>query len=114
MPSNDWTLGIDTSSLLSTNTPSSNPDPYGHGTFVASVAAGRNVGYGVDSTGIAPGASLIDVRVLDGSGSGDLATALAGMDWVLQHAGDYNIKVLNISLGNPSGVNPLTGFIVMP
>jgi serine protease AprX len=98
----DWTLGVDTSGILSNGSAKSNPDPYGHGTFVASVAAGANVGNHVDSTGIAPGASLVDVRVLDDSGQGDLATTLSGINWVLAHAKDYNIRVLNVSLGTDS------------
>jgi subtilisin family serine protease len=98
----DWTQGVDTSGNPTNPSGNSNPDPYGHGTFVASVAAGANVGSGVDSTGIAPGASLVDVRVLDGSGQGDLATTLSGINWVLAHAKDYNIRVLNVSLGADS------------
>ncbi len=101
----DWTQGVDSSGNQPTGNGNSNPDPYGHGTFVASVAAGGNVGSnGVDSTGIAPGASVVDVRVLElDSGQGDLATTLSGINWVLAHAqGDYNIRVLNISLGTDS------------
>ena len=98
----DWTQGVDTSGNPTGGNGNSNPDPYGHGTFVASVAAGVNVGNGVDSTGMAPGASLVDVRVLDDSGQGDLATSLAGINWVLANAKTYNIRVLNISLGTDS------------
>jgi subtilisin family serine protease len=104
----DWTQGVDTSGNPTGGGGNSNPDPYGHGTFVASVAAGANVGNGLDSTGIAPGASLVDVRVLDDNGQGDLATTLAGINWVLANAQQYNIRVLNISLGtdpNDSYVN---------
>jgi subtilisin family serine protease len=96
-----------TSPLATPTTPvdgSSNPfqDPYGHGTLVASVAAGRSVGNSLDSTGVAPNASLYDVRVLDATGVGTLATTLAGIDWVVNNAAAYNIKVLNISLGTNS------------
>src|SRR6185503_15476923 len=56
-------------------------DPYGHGTLVASIAAGRDVSGLSNSTGIAPGASLVDVRVLDANGTGDVATTIAGIDW---------------------------------
>src|SRR5207248_6431599 len=55
-------------------------DPYGHGTLVASMAAGRSAAGAIDSTGIAPGASLYDVRVLDDQGFGDIATTIAGID----------------------------------
>src|SRR5439155_5477066 len=70
------------------------PDPYGHGTLVASMAAGRDVAGTNNSTGIAPGASLYDVRVLDANGMGDIAMTIAGIDWVLANAGQYGIKVL--------------------
>ncbi|MGZ5047384.1 MAG: S8 family serine peptidase, partial [Usitatibacter sp.] len=83
-------------------------DPYGHGTLVASMAAGRNVPGGMESTGIAPGASLYDVRVLDDNGFGDTATVIAGIDWVVAHASQYGIKVLNISLGANSTDSYLT------
>src|SRR5262249_8351919 len=74
-----------------------------HGTLVASVAAGRSVGTSsLDSTGVAPNANIYDVRVLDSTGLGDVATTLAGIDWVINNAAQYNIKVLNISLGTNS------------
>ena len=108
-------MSVDFTSMLATPTTpvdsSGYPfqDPYGHGTLVASVAAGRTVGAGsLDSTGVAPNASLYDVRVLDNSGFGDLATTLAGIDWVINNAAANNIKVLNISLGTNSTDSYLT------
>jgi len=78
------------------------PDGFGHGTLVAAIAAGGNVPGNTESTGIAPGASLVDVRVLDDTGVGDLATVLEGMNWILANAKQKNIKVVNISLGGDS------------
>jgi subtilisin family serine protease len=107
-------LSVDfTSPLATLDTPvdSSNSlfqDPYGHGTVVASMAAGRAVPGSMDTTGIAPGASLYDVRVLDATGSGDVATVIAGIDWVVAHASQYGIRVLNISLGTDSSDSYLT------
>src|SRR5205814_8809508 len=83
-------------------------DPYGHGTLVASMAAGRDVSGNSNTTGIAPGASLVDVRVLDANGMGDIATTIAGIDWVVANASQYGIKVLNISLGTTSTDSYLT------
>ncbi|APV49914.1 hypothetical protein BWI17_09590 [Betaproteobacteria bacterium GR16-43] len=79
-------------------------DRQGHGTMVASLAAGKSVSGSStgDSNGIAPGASLLDVRVLDENGVGDIGDALAGIDWVILHKNDYNIRVLNISLAADS------------
>ena len=73
-------------------------DPFGHGTFVAAAAAG-GAGAGADYTGIAPGASLLNVRVLDSAGNGTVETVLAGLDWVAAHARQYNIRIVNMSLG---------------
>ena len=102
-----------TSSLATPDTPvdsgaSPFQDPYGHGTLAASVAAGRTVPGSIDSTGVAPGASLVDVRVLDSTGTGDLDTTLEGIDWVINNAAAYNIKVLNLSLGTSSTDSYLT------
>lgn len=77
-------------------------DPFGHGTIVASIAAGRAVPGLEDTTGVAPGAAIFDVRVLNESGLGEVADALAGLDWVLYHAKEYNIRVVNISFAADS------------
>jgi subtilisin family serine protease len=83
--------------------PSSNvPDPYGHGTAVASVAAGAGSYQAPDSSGIATGADLYDVRVLDEQGVGNVGDVLAGIDWVIQRARLVNIRVINLSLGADS------------
>ena len=82
-------------------------DPYGHGTHVASVAAGRYYTPGLNTnareiSGVAPNASVHDVRVLNGQGFGTLSDALEGIQWVIYHAREYNIRVLNVSLAASS------------
>ena len=80
-------------------------DGYGHGTHVASVAAGRAKYYASgtpDTTGIAPNASVYDVKVLSDAGTGTLSDALEGIQWVIYHAKEYNIRVLNVSLATNS------------
>ncbi len=81
-----------------------NQDAYGHGTHVASVAAGvaKQYVYAGDTTGIAPNASIYDVKVLGGTGTGTLSDAIEGIQWVIYHAKEYNIRVLNISLATDS------------
>ncbi len=66
-------------------------DCNGHGTHVAGTAAGATYG-------IAPGATVIPVRVLDCSGSGTMSGVIAGIDWAIQ---DHTTTpaVLNMSLG---------------
>ena len=56
----------------------------------------------LDTTGIAPKANLFDVKVLDDNGFGQLSDVLAGIDWVLYHAKEYNIRVMNLSLAADS------------
>ena len=89
-----------------------NHDPFGHGTHVASVAAGRYFtsqdSASPDISGIAPMANIYDVRVLDGLGSGTVSDALAGIEWVIYHAKEYNIRVMNLSLAGGSTESWLT------
>ncbi|HEY8415803.1 MAG TPA: S8 family serine peptidase [Thermaerobacter sp.] len=76
-------------------------DPYdddGHGTHVSGIIAGKGV---VDPTyiGVAPGAKVLGVKVLDATGSGDLSWILAAMEWVMDHGPEYGVRICNMSLG---------------
>ena len=70
-------------------------DGNGHGTHVAGTAAALDNGIGV--VGVAPGARLWAVRVLDNSGSGWMSWIIGGIDWVTGNADQ--IDVANMSLG---------------
>lgn len=71
-------------------------DLNGHGTHVAGTIAAKG-GNGIGVVGVAAGAPVIAVRVLDRRGSGSNADVIAGIDYVAQNgiAGD----VANMSLG---------------
>ena len=77
-------------------------DPGGHGTHVAGLVAGDGAASGGAYAGVAPGANLIDVRVIAATGSTTVSTLIAGMQWVLAHRADYNIRVVNLSAGGPA------------
>jgi subtilisin family serine protease len=66
-----------------------------HGTHVAGIVGALDNGIGV--VGIAPGARLWAVKVLDGTGTGPLSAIIRGVDWVAAHAG--TISVANMSFG---------------
>jgi subtilisin family serine protease len=87
---------------------STKADPYGHGSHVAAIAAGRGDYQLPDTTGIAPNADVYDIRVLDDEGLGTTADVLAGIDWVIQHARLLNIRVMNLSLAADSTKSFLT------
>jgi serine protease AprX len=74
-------------------------DDHGHGTHVSSIAAGMGIG-NPDYKGVAPGASLVGVKVLDANGSGSTSTIMDGIDWVIANKDKYNIRVMNMSLGS--------------
>jgi serine protease AprX len=74
-------------------------DDNGHGTHVASIAAGD--GTGIDSfaptyRGVAPGARLYVAKVLDANGSGSDDNVIAAIDWCV---GQQGVDIINLSLG---------------
>lgn len=72
-------------------------DDNGHGSHVAGTIAALDNSIGV--VGVAPGAKIIPVKVLNRNGSGTWSSVICGIDWVTSHASQYNIKVANMSLG---------------
>lgn len=73
-------------------------DDNGHGTHCSSIAAGSGDG---NSTyrGVAYGAALVGVKVLDSTGSGYMSTVDAGINWCITNKSTYNIRIISLSLG---------------
>ena len=79
-------------------------DYYGHGTHVAGLIAGNGRSYqlnGLDYGGMAPGANVINLKVLDGQGHGSLSDVIAALDFAVANKDAYNIRVVNMSLAAP-------------
>jgi subtilisin len=76
-------------------------DENGHGTAVAGLIAAKDDSFGV--VGVAPGARLWAVRVLNKNNKGSLANVLCGIDWVTATRTDSDptndIAVANESIG---------------
>jgi subtilisin family serine protease len=70
-------------------------DCNGHGTHVAGTLAGSTYG-------VAKGAGLVPVRVLDCSGSGSMSGVIAGLDWAAANHVAGTPAVANLSLGGPT------------
>jgi len=72
-------------------------DGNGHGTHVSGTIAAKNNSFGV--IGVAPGATVIPVKVLDSRGSGSYSGVIAGVEHV--GANGKSGDVANLSLGGP-------------
>lgn len=73
-------------------------DLLGHGTMIAGIIAGSGASSKGEYKGIAPGASLINVKVIDQNGDGRVSDIIAGIEWAIYNGAD----VLSLSLG---GIN---------
>jgi serine protease AprX len=75
-------------------------DDNGHGTHVASTIAGDGDARADRlHRGVAPGAGLVGLKVLDAAGSGTMDDVTAAIDWVVQNKDAYGIEAINLSLG---------------
>jgi serine protease AprX len=81
-------------------------DWYGHGQHVAGIIAsnGKTSNCGNCTqvlAGIAPGVSLINLKVLDANGTGSDSSVMAAINQAIALKNTYNIRVINMSLGRP-------------
>ena len=81
-------------------------DDQGHGSHCAGISSGTgSVDEGPLSDGatpyrgVAPGSSLVGVKVLDSGGSGSFAEVMKGMEWTIDNQEKYNIRAASMSLG---------------
>jgi subtilisin family serine protease len=79
-------------------------DLLGHGTMVAGIIAGSGAASGGKYKGIAPGANLLNVKVIDSNGDGKISDIIAGIEWAIYNGAD----ILTLSLGglNLGETNP--------
>jgi serine protease AprX len=81
-------------------------DNYGHGTHVAGIIAGdstrRPAGDPLAGryVGIAPDANLVAIKASDDAGMGTILDAIYGLQFVVDHKADYNIRVVNLSVSS--------------
>jgi serine protease AprX len=84
-------------------------DGYGHGTHLAGLIAGRDTGLTAANltnssyfVGMAPDATIVNVKVGAGDGGVDVSQVIAGIDWVVTNGVANNIRVINLSYGTES------------
>ncbi len=78
-------------------------DDNGHGSHVAGIAAAKDDSNGV--VGVAPGARLWAVKVLDKYGTGSLSNVIAGVDYVASKSSEIEIANLSLSTSNSLSLN---------
>jgi subtilisin len=88
-------LNVHTAGARNCSTGKSADDGNGHGTHVAGTIGALDNTIGV--VGVAPGARIWPVRVLNNAGSGSWSSVICGIDYVTANASQ--IEVANMSLG---------------
>ncbi len=85
-------------------------DSYGHGTHMAGIIAGKTPGadpalaeqHPEWFVGVAPDAGIVSVKVGAYDGAVDITQVIAGVDWVVDHADELDIDVINLSYSSGS------------
>lgn len=86
--------------------PGAAEDDNGHGTENAGII----VSNAPTHKGVAPDASIVAVKVLNATGSGNFSDIARGLDWVIDNRLTYGIKVVNLSLGDLTANDDASAF----
>ena len=78
-------------------------DDNGHGTHIAGILAGNGSSSGGLYCGIATKCHFLAIKVLNYNGEGKIEHVLEAIDWLLSHYREYNIRIVNISIGSSRG-----------
>jgi PGF-pre-PGF domain-containing protein len=76
-------------------------DVHSHGSHVSGIVASNDTTY----RGVAPGASLVAMKVFNDAGGGNTADAISAIDWCVNNASKFNISVITMSIGVTDGNN---------
>jgi len=80
------------------------PAPYddlGHGTHVAGLIASAGAAPSYMFQGVAPGANLVIIKVLDKIGASSTSTVISALEFIVANQKALGISVINLSLGHP-------------
>jgi serine protease AprX len=73
-------------------------DEFGHGTLVAGIIGGHGGASDGMYAGIAPGVTLINLKIMDDYGMAYESDTVAALQWVYENKEAYNIRVVNLSI----------------
>lgn len=80
-------------------------DDNGHGTHITGILAGSGAACDNMFSGIAPGCHYVVIKILNSQGEGNIENVLMGIQWLLAHKEEYDIRIVNISVGSTRGKN---------
>jgi serine protease AprX len=75
-------------------------DGFGHGTHVAGIIAGNGYLSRGRRSGVAPGAHLVALKVLDDQGLGFISGVIDAIDYAVANRTSLGIRVINLSVGS--------------
>lgn len=78
-------------------------DDNGHGTHITGIIAGNGNASRKRYEGIAPDSHFVMIKILNQKGEGNIEDVLSGIRWLLAHYRQYNIRIVNISVGSSRG-----------
>ena len=78
---------------------SSAHDNFGHGTHVAGIIAGSGWDADGEYAGVAPGADLLVLRVLNAQGQGTVSDVIRALDYAMANRARFHLRVINLSIG---------------
>ena len=96
-------LNVDATRAFSAISRSNGNDDNGHGTHVAGTIAALDNGFGV--IGVAAGAAVVPVKVLDRRGSGTWSGVIAGIDYVAANGSSGDVANMSLTGGANSSVD---------
>ncbi|MBA3887675.1 MAG: S8 family peptidase [Acidobacteria bacterium] len=74
-------------------------DDFGHGTHVAGIVGGNGASSRGAHAGVAPGVTIIPLKVLDHRGFGVISDVIAALEFAIATRAHHNIRVINMSVG---------------
>ncbi len=74
-------------------------DDNGHGTHIAGIICGMGTNSMGKYAGLAPGAKILAMKVLDRYGNGSTENVLKALEFIRNNAKKYNVRILNFSIG---------------
>ena len=74
-------------------------DDNSHGTHISGIVCGSGIRSEGRYMGVAPLSHLIICKVLNEKGDGEIENVIHAIDWIVEHANMYQIRIMNISVG---------------